>query len=97
MTIQIGCIAESLRGQRDLGDNIHPPNDPEAIRGAKEWLSHQMEGSKTYSETHDQPALAALFDLEQARRADSFDKCYRDIVRLLDELRKTSSLTNEQI
>ena len=44
----------------------------------------------------DQPALAALFDIEQARRADSFDKCYRDIVRLLDELRKTSGLTSEQ-
>ena len=79
--------AESLRGQRGLGDGIHPPNDPEAVRGAKEWLSLQMEGSRTYSETQDQPALAALFDLEQARQADSFDKCYRDIVRLLSELR----------
>ena len=46
-----------------------------------------MESSRTYSETQDQPALAALFDFEQARQADSFDKCYRDIVRLLDELR----------
>ena len=81
------AAAESLRGQRGLSNDIHPPNDPEAIRGAKEWLSHQMEGSRSYSETHDQPALAALFDLEQARQADSFDKCYRDIVRLLDELR----------
>ena len=81
------AAAESLRGQRDLGDNIRPPNDPEAIRGAKEWLSHQMEGSRTYSETHDQPALTALFDMEQARQTDSFDKCYRDIVRLLGELR----------
>ena len=80
------AAAESLRGQRGLGNGIHPPNDPEAIRGAKEWLSHQMEGSRTYSETHDQPALAALFDMEQARQTDSFDKCYREIVRLLDEL-----------
>lgn len=90
------AAAESLRGQRGLDDNIHPPNDPEAIRGAKEWLSLQMEGSRTYSETHDQPAFAALFDIEQARQADSFDKCYRDIVRLLEELQKVSELISEQ-
>ena len=65
------AAAESLRGQRGLGDDIHRPNDPEAIRGAKEWLSHRMEGSRTYSEMDDQPALTALFDIEQARQADS--------------------------
>ena len=81
------AAAESLRGQSGLGDDMHPPNDPEAIRGAKEWLSNQMEGSRKYRETQDQPALTVRFDLEQARQADSFDKCYRDIVRLLGELR----------
>ena len=90
------AAAESLRGQRDLGDNIHPPNDPEAIRGAKEWLSHQMKGSRTYSETQDQPALTALFDIEQARQTDSFDKCYRDIVWLLEELQKANGSISEQ-
>ena len=90
------AAAESLRGQRGLSDDVHPPNDPEAIRGAKEWLTYRMEGSKTYSETHDQPALTALFDIGQARQANSFDKCYRDIVRLLDELRKTNHLISEQ-
>ncbi|MDE0017150.1 MAG: DUF4276 family protein [Candidatus Poribacteria bacterium] len=81
------AAAESLRGKRGLRTDINSPSDPEAIRGAKEWLSHQMEGSRTYSETQDQPALTALFDIEQARQTDSFDKCYRDIVRLLGELR----------
>ena len=81
---------ESLRGQRGLRANIQPPNEPETIRGAKEWLTHRMEGSRTYSETHDQPALTALFDMEQARRVDSFDKCYRDLVRLLEESQKAS-------
>ncbi|RKU37417.1 hypothetical protein C6496_10035 [Candidatus Poribacteria bacterium] len=81
------AAAESLRGQRGLSDDVHSPHDPETIRGAKEWLTYRMEGSKTYSETTDQPALAALFDIEQARQADSFDKCYRDIVRLLGRLR----------
>ena len=87
--------AESLRGKRGLEDDIHPPNDPEAIRGAKEWLSQRMENRRTYRETQDQPALTALFDIEQARRADSFDKCYRDIVRLLDELQQTTEATHE--
>ena len=81
------AAAESLRGRRGLRNDLNPPDNPEGIRGAKEWLSHQMESSRTYSETQDQPALAALFDIEQARQADSFDKCHRDIMRLLDELR----------
>ena len=84
------AAAESLCGQRGLRNNIHSPNEPEAIRGAKEWLSHRMKGNRTYRETTDQPALTALFDLEQARRADSFDKCYREIVRLLGELQKAN-------
>ena len=91
------AAAESLRGQRGLKNNIHAPSDPETIRGAKEWLSRQMEGTRRYSERFDQPALAALFDMEQARQADSFDKCYRDIVRLLDELRQAIEATHENV
>ena len=62
-----------------------------AVRDAKGWLSERMESNRKYGETLDQPALAALFDIEQARQADSFDKCYRDIVRLLKELEKNKS------
>lgn len=82
--------AESLRGQRGLKNDINPPNNPEAIRGAKEWLNQRMESGKTYRSKRDQPALTARFDIERARQADSFDKCYRDIVRLLEKLQKTS-------
>ena len=82
------AAAKSLRGQRGLKNNLQPPNNPEEIRGAKEWLSQRREGTGTYSPTVDQPGLTARFDLAQARHADSFDKCYRDIVYLLDELRK---------
>jgi hypothetical protein len=39
-----------------------------------------------YREVLDQPALTALFDLSAARRADSFDKCFREVERLLSEL-----------
>lgn len=83
------AAAESLRGQRGLKDDIDSPKNPEEIRDAKGWLSDEMENNRKYSETRDQPALAALFDIEQARQADSFDKCYREIVRLLEELQKS--------
>ena len=87
------AAAKSLRGQRGLRNNLQAPSNPEEIRGAKEWLSQQVEGDKTYSPRLDQPGLTARFDLEQARRADSFDKCYRDIVYLLDELRGSIKAT----
>ena len=80
------AAAESLRGERGLRSDIDPPSDPEAIRGAKEWLHERMQSGKTYRSKRDQPALTAIFDFEQARHVDSFDKCYRDIVRLLGEL-----------
>ena len=91
------AAAESLRGQRGLRNDIHPPNDPETIRGAKEWLHQRMESGKTYRSKRDQPALAALFDIEQARQANSFDKCYRDIVRLLNELRQATEAPHENV
>ena len=60
--------AESLRGRHGLANDLVPPQDPESIRGAKEWLSDRMESSRKYTEVLDQPALAALVDLEMARR-----------------------------
>lgn len=72
----------SLRGKRGLPNNLIPPDDPEGIRDAKGWLAERISGG-SYSETTDQPALGAVFDMEAARTADSFDKCYREIVRLV--------------
>ncbi len=80
------AAAESLRGSRGLAGDLDPPEEPEMIRGAKEWLTARMTGSLHYRETLDQPALAAVFDLTAARRADSFDKLYRDVSRLLNTL-----------
>ena len=91
------AAAESLQGQRGLKNELHSPDNPEAIRGAKEWLRQQMQTGKTYRSRRDQPALTALFDIEQARQADSFDKCYRDITRLLDELQTVSGPASEQV
>ena len=74
------AAAESLRGRRGLADDLARPADPEAIRGAKEWLSARMRGG--YAPTLDQPALAALFDLGSARSAASFDRFFREVSRL---------------
>lgn len=81
------AAAESLRGIRGLPADLMPPANPENIRGAKEWLIRKMQ-PRVYSETEDQAAFTALFDLAIARRADSFDKCYRDIERILRVLRQ---------
>jgi hypothetical protein len=88
------AAAQSLRGLRGLKDNIQSPENPETVRDAKGWLSRQME-NHSYRETLDQPKLTARFDFDEARRADSFDKCYRDIVFLLDELRKSIKMTHD--
>jgi hypothetical protein len=81
------AAAESLRGKRGLAADLTADPDPERIRGAKEWLSDHMPRNRPYAVTTDQPALTAVFDMQAARRADSFDKCYREIVRLLTALR----------
>jgi hypothetical protein len=69
------AAAASLGGKRDLANDLQPPPDPEAVPGAKEWLRRHLPPNRKYSETTDQPALTAVFDLEAARqRSDSFDK-----------------------
>jgi hypothetical protein len=83
--------AESLRGQRGLPADLTGPPDPEAIRGAKEWLEARMPQGHSYDESSAQPALTAVFDMNIARRADSFDKCHREVVRLLNRLRQTTA------
>jgi hypothetical protein len=82
------AAAESIAGRRNLPAALVSPADPEAVRGAKEWLTRQMPGNASYQETLDQPALTAVFDMALARlRSPSFDKCYRVISQLLEALR----------
>jgi hypothetical protein len=81
------AAAESLRRQRGLSKTMNPADDPESIRGAKEWLSRHMPPNRPYSERIDQPALTALFDMNAAKRTtNSFDKCYREISGLVNRL-----------
>lgn len=75
--------AASLRGKRGLRSDLAPPDDPESIRDAKGWLSSAMRDGRSYREVLDQPAFAAVMDLNEARRAPSFDKFWRDIESLL--------------
>lgn len=82
------AAAKSLRGHRDLPADLTSPSYPEGIRGAKEWLADRMPPGRGYSEASDQPALTAIFDMDVARQSDSFDKCYREVVRLLNLLRQ---------
>lgn len=83
------AAVESLGGRRGLKQDLPPVADPEGVRNAKGWLTRHMEGSRAYTETLDQPALAAIFDMELARnRSDSFDKCWREVQRLFQEATK---------
>lgn len=83
------AAAESLRGKRGLPQDLSCDRAPEDIRGAKEWLSKHMPPGRPYSATTDQPALTELFDLDLAkRRANSFDKCYREVTALLRHIQE---------
>ena len=75
--------AESLRNKRGLPATLAAPPNPEEIRDAKGWLSDHMPPGFRYSETSDQAALTQSFDMVSARSADSFDKCYREIHKML--------------
>lgn len=76
--------AESLRGARGLSPDLAPPPDPESIRDAKGWLSQRLPVRDSYRETLHQASFADRLDLDLARaRSGSFDKCYRDVQRLL--------------
>jgi len=79
--------AESIAGRRDLPSDLRSHPAPESVRGCKEWLSQQMPRGRSYDAFRDQPALAALFDMDQAKQAcPSFDKCHREMIVLLEEV-----------
>jgi len=79
------AAAESFRDRFRLPEDLYTPADPEGIRGAKEWLEDRLAAGR-YSPTVDQPALAAIIDLHQARIAPSFNKLWREMERLLTVL-----------
>jgi hypothetical protein len=78
---------ESLAGHCELPTELPPFPDPESIRGAKERISRLMRRGRRYSPTADQSELTLRFDMELARqRSPSFDKCWREVDRLLSTI-----------
>lgn len=76
------AAADSIAGKCGLQDDIVPPVNSEGIGGAKGWLRRHMPPARGYSETVDQPALAASFDWETGRqRSSSLDKMCREILQ----------------
>lgn len=80
---------ESLRGQFGIAKNATAPANPESKRDAKGALEEFMPPDRAYSETGDQPAISATFDMGLAhRRNRSFRKLVKAIGDLLTELRQ---------
>lgn len=80
---------ESLREVRGIKDSAIAPENPESIKGAKEMLTENMEGSRSYNEVDDQPALAEEFNMNDTRKkCPSFDKFYRDVINLISMIEK---------
>jgi hypothetical protein len=76
--------AESLAGHRGLPEHLAPPNDPEAVRDAKGWLSDRMTSGRIYAPRVDQAALAQALDFRLAERSRSFRKFVRELKRLTE-------------
>lgn len=75
------AAADSLRGCRNLPDDLTVPANPEELASAKGWLSERM--PRPYSETIDLPALAAQFDIALAEGGSrSFRKLVKEVRRL---------------
>jgi hypothetical protein len=77
------AAAHSIAGHRGLAANLEQPSDPEGNPSAKAWLTAHMRAGAAYRETLDQPALTAIFDLQAARNAPSFDKLWRDVASVV--------------
>ena len=82
------AAAASIAGRHGIDSSAAPPPDVESIRNAKGWLSKQMRPGRPYRPTLFQPSLTAIFDLDAARAAPSFEKLWRDVTSLLTPVRR---------
>lgn len=75
---------ESIGGQHGLAVTLPEHISPEGVRDAKGTLRRQMKRGNNYSPAVDQVKFARIFDMSIARdRSPSFDKCCREVERLL--------------
>lgn len=73
------AAAESLDAFLDLPPDTPVPDHPETTGQGKGWIEARFRGAR-YSETLDQPAMTAAFDLRLCRRrSPSFDKLCREL------------------
>ena len=80
---------ESLRGQYGIARDAAAPANPESKRDAKGALEEFMPPDRAYSETGDQPAMSAVFDMGLAhRRNRSFRKLVKSLGDLLTQLQQ---------
>lgn len=80
---------ESLRGQYGIPKNATAPANPESKRDAKGALEEFMPADRAYSETGDQPAMSAVFDMGLAhRRNRSFRKLVKAVGEVLVQLQQ---------
>jgi hypothetical protein len=74
---------ESIRGKRGIREDAVAPEQPEAVRGAKERLSRNMVSGRRYIEVDDQAALAQEMDLDMAEKRCKSFKRFADKVNML--------------
>ncbi len=74
---------ESLRGQYGICDNAAAPANPESRRDAKGWLEDFMPRHRAYSETSDQAAMSAVFDMGLAHQRN---RSFRKLVKALGDM-----------
>jgi hypothetical protein len=83
------AAVESLRGQYGIRPDASAPANPESRRDAKGALEEFMPADRAYSETGDQPAMSAVFDLGLAhRRNRSFRKLVKAVGDVLAQLQQ---------
>lgn len=85
---------ESLRDVRGIHSDAVAPESPEQIRGAKEALDGNFQGS--YLEVDDQPALMTNLDLDlAAERCPSLRRFRRALADLVSELAEVEGRREE--
>lgn len=72
------AVADSLSGTRGFEFEGDVPDQPEEIRGAKEWISSRVSAGR-YHEVADQASFCARMNIDSARkRSRSFRKLYEE-------------------
>ena len=74
------AAAVSLRSVGGLPPDLNAPPDPEAIRGAKEWLGTRMPNG--YDAPNHQPLFTERFSFVQAAAVPSFARLQRKAAEL---------------